>query len=136
MSLEDIFTEQIRLNEKINPDLYTEIKDPEVRRKRFLDFELALRQESAEAIDSLNWKWWKKDPDDWDNVKIELVDMLHFWVSMCTVSGLDAKEVINLYLKKNQLNHTRQEEGYKEGTYDKYKDGVEDNKRVVLNQNS
>tara|TARA_A100001015_G_scaffold318284_1_gene437725 strand:+ start:3116 stop:3526 length:411 start_codon:yes stop_codon:yes gene_type:complete len=132
MSLKDIFDEQIRLNEKINPDLYTEIDDPEIKRQRFLQFELALRQESAEAVDSLNWKWWKKDDDDWGNIKIELVDMLHFWVSMCTVAGLDADEVINLYLKKNELNHKRQNEGYKEGTYEKVKDGVEDNQTYVL----
>jgi dimeric dUTPase (all-alpha-NTP-PPase superfamily) len=134
MSLQDIFEEQIRLNEKINPDLYKEIDDPEIKRQRFLQFELALRQESAEAIDSLNWKWWKKDDDDWGNIKIELVDMLHFWVSMCTVAGLDADEVINLYLKKNQLNHKRQNEGYKEGTYEKVVDGVEDNQTFVLEE--
>ena len=132
MSLQDIFEEQIRLNQTINPDLYKEISDPEIRRQRFLQFELALRQESAEAIDSLNWKWWKKDDDDWDNIKIELVDMLHFWVSMCTVAGLEADEAINLYLKKNKLNHKRQDEGYKEGTYNKVVDGVEDNKTYVL----
>ncbi len=131
MDLNAIFSEQIKLNQKINPELYTEIEDSEVRRKRFLDFELALRQESAEAIDSLNWKWWKKDNDDWDNVKIELVDMLHFWVSMCTVAGLTAEDVINLYFKKNKLNHKRQEEGYKDGSYDKYKNGVEDNRELL-----
>lgn len=135
MDLENIFKEQIELNERINPELYNEIEDPEIRRKRFLEFELALRQESAEAIDSLNWKWWKKDPDDWDNVKIELVDILHFWVSMCSVAGLDAQEVMSLYFKKNKLNHKRQKEGYKEGDYDKYKDGVEDNQRFVLETN-
>ena len=135
MDLENIFKEQIELNERINPELYNEIEDPEIRRKRFLEFELALRQESAEAIDSLNWKWWKKDTDDWDNVKIELVDILHFWVSMCSVAGLDAQEVMSLYFKKNKLNHKRQEEGYKEGDYDKYKDGVEDNQRFVLETN-
>ena len=134
MDLQDIFEKQIELNTKINTKLYEEIEDPEVRRRWFKDFELALRQESAEAIDSLNWKWWKKDPDDWDNVKIELVDMLHFWVSMCTIAGLSAQEVMDLYFKKNKLNHDRQDQGYKEGTYDKYKDGVEDNKRVVLEQ--
>ena len=134
MSLNEIFEEQIRLNEKINPDLYTEIDDPEVKRQRFLQFELALRQESAEAIDSLNWKWWKKDDDDWDNIKVELVDMLHFWVSMCTVAGLSAQDVIDLYLKKNQLNHKRQNEGYKEGHYDKNAGGVEDNVVHVLEQ--
>jgi len=132
MNLEAVFQEQIKLNEKINPDLYTEIQDPEIRRKRFLDFELALRQESAEAIDSLNWKWWKKDEEDWDNIKVELVDMLHFWVSMCTVAGLDANEVFQLYFKKNKLNHDRQEQGYKDGSYDKYATGVEDNKTFVL----
>lgn len=134
MSLQEIFDEQIRLNEKINPELYTEISDPEIKRQRFLQFELALRQESAEAIDSLNWKWWKKDDDDWGNIKIELVDMLHFWVSMCTIAGLDADEVINLYLKKNQLNHKRQNEGYNEGTYDKNAGGVEDNRIHVLDE--
>ena len=132
MSLQEIFEEQKRLNQKINPDLYTEIDDPEIKRQRFLQFELALRQESAEAIDSLNWKWWKKDNDDWDNIKIELVDILHFWVSMCTVAGLEADEVINLYLKKNQLNHKRQNEGYNEGTYDKNAGGIEDNRIHVL----
>ena len=132
MSLQDVFEEQIRLNETINPELYQEIKDPEIRRQRFLQFELAHRQEASEAIDSLNWKWWKKESDDWDNIKVELVDMLHFWVSMCTVSGMDANEVLDLYFKKNKLNHKRQEEGYKEGTYEKVKDGVEDNVRHVL----
>ena len=133
MDLKDIFEKQIELNKKINEKLYEEIKDPEIRRKWFLNFELALKQESAEAIDSLNWKWWKKDEEDWDNIKIELVDMLHFWVSMCTVAGLTAEDVIDLYFKKNKLNKDRQDQGYKEGTYNKYKNGIEDNKRVVLN---
>lgn len=135
MDLEEIFEKQIELNKKIEPKLYELIKeDPELKRRWFLNYELALRQESAEAVDSLNWKWWKKDEEDWDNIKIELVDMLHFWVSMCTVAGLSAQDVVELYFKKNKLNHDRQNQGYKEGTYDKYKDGVEDNKRVVLNQ--
>ena len=133
MDLKDIFEKQIELNKRINPKLYEEIQDPEVRRKWFLNFELALRQESCEAIDSLSWKWWKKTDDDWDNIKIELVDMLHFWVSMCTVAGLDAQEVVDLYFKKNKLNHDRQDQGYKEGTYQKVIDGVEDN-RHLLNQ--
>lgn len=135
MDLKAVFEKQIELNMRINSKLYEDIKkDPELKKKWFLNFELAMRQESAEAVDSLNWKWWKKDDDDWDNVKIELVDMLHFWVSMCTIADMDAKEVLDLYFKKNQLNHKRQEEGYKEGTYEKVdKDGVEDNQKFVLN---
>lgn len=134
MDLEAIFQKQIELNERINPTLYTDIQDPEIRRKWFMNFELALRQESAEAVNSLNWKWWKKDEEDWENIQIELVDMLHFWVSMCTMAGLSAKDVVELYFKKNKLNHDRQNQGYKEGTYDKYKDGIEDNKRMLQEQ--
>ncbi len=132
LGLQDVFEKQIELNKRINENLYEDIKDPEVKRQKFLEFELALRQESAEAVDSLNWKWWKKDNDDWDNVKIELVDMLHFWVSMCSVVGLSAEDVINLYFKKNELNHKRQNEGYKEGRYEKVKDGVEDNESLLV----
>lgn len=133
MNLEAVFELQKKLNEKINPDLYTEIQDPEIKRQRYLQFDLALKQEMAEAIDSLSWKWWKKQEDDWDNIKVELVDMLHFWVSMCTVAGLDAKEALDLYFKKNELNHKRQNEGYKEGTYEKVNaEGVEDNEIYVL----
>ena len=135
MNLSDIFERQIDLNKRINPSLYEDIqKDPELRRKWFLNFELALKQESAEAIDSLNWKWWKRDGDDWENVKVELIDMLHFWVSMCTIAGLNANDVFELYAKKNKLNFKRQDEGYNEGTYNKYKDGIEDNQIHVLNK--
>lgn len=131
MDLADIFAKQLELNQKINPQFAEDIKDPELRKRLFFQFELAMRQESAEAIDSLSWKWWKKMDDNWDNVKIELVDILHFWVSMCMAAGMTAQDVTDLYFKKNELNHQRQEQGYKEGTYDKYKDGIEDNQRLT-----
>ena len=131
MNLDDVFKAQIALNERLNPTLYKDIEDPETRRRVFLQFELALRQESAEAVDSLNWKWWKHDQDDWDNIKIELIDMLHFWVSMASVAGLTAADVFDLYAKKNKLNHTRQDSGYATGTYDKYKNGIEDNQALL-----
>lgn len=132
MDLHDIFEKQIELNKRINPDLYKETKkDAELRKQWFLYFDLALKQESSEAIDSLNWKWWKKGEQDWDNIKIELVDMLHFWVSMCTIANMDAKEVVELYFKKNNLNFERQDGGYKEGKYQKVIDGVEDNRKLL-----
>ncbi|MBT5856261.1 dUTPase [bacterium] len=135
MDLQAVFDKQIELNKKINDSLYETIKtDSEEKRKWFLNFYLAMQQEGAEAVDSLSWKWWKKMDEDWDNIKIELVDMLHFWVSMCTVADMDAKEVLDLYFKKNDLNHKRQNEGYKEGTYQKEVDGVEDNVTHVLNK--
>lgn len=37
--------------------------------------------ESAEAIDSLDYKHWKHDDIDIENVKVELVDVVHFVLS-------------------------------------------------------
>jgi len=57
MTLHDIFNEQVELNKKVIPTLYEDIRnDPELRKMWFLRFERALRQESAEAVDSLSWK--------------------------------------------------------------------------------
>ncbi len=134
MDLEAIFEKQLELNKKINPGFEDDLKDPDIRRQRFMQFELAMRQEACEAIDSLSWKWWKKMDDDWDNVKIELVDMLHFWVSMCMAADISAKEVVALYFKKNTLNHQRQDQGYKTGDYDKMAGGVEDNRALLETQ--
>lgn len=133
MNLQDVFDAQIALNEKTVPGLYQFIKSDEAKVHWLKNYHLAMQQEQAELIDSLDWKFWKKGENDWDNAKVELVDILHFWVSMCTVLGMDANEVFALYEKKNKLNHKRQEGGYKEGTYQKVIDGVEDNVRDVTN---
>jgi dimeric dUTPase (all-alpha-NTP-PPase superfamily) len=133
-TLQDVFDAQIKFNEKAVPGLYDIIAaNPNELDLWLIRFDLAMRQEMAELIDSLHWKWWKKQETDIGNVKVELVDILHFWVSMCTVVGLDAKSVMDLYFKKNKLNHKRQDGGYKEGTYSKYIDGVEDNVREITN---
>jgi len=47
-----------------------------------LRFDRALRQEAAEAMDSLPWKWWKKGDYDIENLRVEGIDMLHFSFSM------------------------------------------------------
>eukprot|EP01065_Artemidia_motanka_P044688 TRINITY_DN6400_c0_g1_i1.p1 TRINITY_DN6400_c0_g1~~TRINITY_DN6400_c0_g1_i1.p1 ORF type:complete len:266 (+),score=138.92 TRINITY_DN6400_c0_g1_i1:49-798(+) len=47
------------------------------------DWGLAITLEAAELIDSYPWKWWKnvKGKVDVNNVRIELVDILHFSLS-------------------------------------------------------
>jgi len=44
---------------------------------------LAIVIETAELIDSLDWKWWKKGKDDLVNAQIEIVDIWHFVLSLC-----------------------------------------------------
>lgn len=80
---------------------------------------LAMMSEMAELIDEVNFKWWKNPkPLDDEKIKYEIVDILHFFVSMCLTSGMDADELFSLYLNKNKENFDRQnglskKEGYK-----------------------
>lgn len=141
--LKIIFQKQYELNKRILKDRhqldYDQLcdlnnKDPEIEKRRvewILNYNRAQIHESIELEDSLPWKWWKDHSDiDWQNIGIELIDELHFWVSKCQLAGLDAEKLADLYLKKNKLNQLRQDKGYG-SSYQKYdKDGVEDNKRM------
>ncbi len=70
---------------------------------------LAMMSELTELIDEVNFKWWKNPkPVDMDNVKNELVDILHFFVSMCLKTGMDAEELAKRYMDKNKENFARQ----------------------------
>ena len=58
--------------------------DADWKQNRALDdWSLAIILETAELIESYPWKWWKnvKAPIDMQNVRIELVDILHFALS-------------------------------------------------------
>ena len=49
---------------------------------------------------------------DWDKALDEYVDVMHFFVSIALIAGWDADTVYEAYLKKNNVNHERQKEGY------------------------
>ena len=141
--LKTIFEKQYELNKRIlkerhNQDYDTlcdqDKDDMETRKARIewiLNYNRAQIHESIELEDSLPWKWWKDmDEIDWENVRIELIEELHFWVSKCQLGGLNPDSLAELYLKKNRLNQVRQDKGYG-STYQKYdENGVEDNKRM------
>ena len=141
--LKTIFEKQYELNKRIlkerhNKD-YDEICDhsnkskemDKVRTEWILNYNRAQIHESIELEDSLPWKWWKDmETIDWENIRVELIDELHFWVSKCQLVGLNPQSLAALYLKKNKLNQVRQDKGYG-STYSKYdENGIEDNKRM------
>jgi dimeric dUTPase (all-alpha-NTP-PPase superfamily) len=73
----------------------------------------AMSQEIAELTDSVPWKWWAKYQQfDKQNCCVEVVDMLHFLISLAEVLGMSADDVFNAYVKKNEVNFQRQENGY------------------------
>ena len=46
-----------------------------------LNWERAIRAEAVELIDHVGWKWWKDKESDWDQARMEAVDILHFLLS-------------------------------------------------------
>ena len=71
---------------------------------------LAMLSELAELLDEVNFKWWKNaKPVDEHALKEELVDILHFFLSMCLSAGLDAEQIYRIYLEKNAENIARQQ---------------------------
>jgi len=109
--LREIFSCQKMLNRRIGVD--TDSMNEEEQVKWLLNYCRALSQEIAELTDSVPWKWWAKyQKYDRDNVRVEIVDMLHFLVSLAQVAGMDAGDVHYLYMKKNRVNFDRQDSGY------------------------
>lgn len=103
--------------------------------KFFLLNKHALEDEMGETLDALGgirdgigsavWKNWKsnnakaynitiKDLSDHDRQELlmEIVDMLHFFINFPIACGFTGSEVANAYMAKNAENHVRQDNNY------------------------
>ena len=72
----------------------------------------ALSAEAEEVKEELLWKWWSKDQIDMQNIRVEIVDIMHFLTSLALISGLTADEFHRLYTAKHRVNQNRQDQGY------------------------
>jgi dimeric dUTPase (all-alpha-NTP-PPase superfamily) len=109
--LEEIFRLQDELNRRIGVNLPP--PSVEEKTKWVLNYTRALQQETAELIDSVPWKWWARYQEfDEQNAKVEVVDLFHFLISLARALGMSADDVYQAYVKKNLVNHQRQESGY------------------------
>src|SRR5579872_5891944 len=125
--LDQLFAMQRDLNDRIfekhglgvlskdfdRPDL-----DPEVRKKWLLNYLRALTHEAVEAEDVCAWKWWTKDKAiDEQALKVEVVDIWHFLISLTIASGMSAEDVMAVYEQKWRVNQARQDRAdYGRGT--------------------
>jgi len=79
---------------------------------------LALIDETAEVLNEVNYKWWKKPKAvNPDKLHEELIDILHFWVSMCIDAGLSPEKAYQIYADKNAENRLRQDGNSKKEGY-------------------
>ncbi len=109
--LEEIFRLQAALNDRIG--VRTADLNEAEQTQWVLNYVRAMQQELAELVDSVPWKWWAKyQTFDKQNARVEVVDLFHFLVSLAQVLGMTPDDVYQAYLKKNNVNHQRQETGY------------------------
>jgi dimeric dUTPase (all-alpha-NTP-PPase superfamily) len=86
----------------------------------------ALQEEGKELEQEMLWKWWSKDKIDMQNIRVEIVDLMHFLTSLALTAGLSADEFHRLYTAKHRVNQERQDKGYSQTNKDEA-----DNKGIV-----
>ena len=103
--LEEIFEHQLALQVRMGSDTHSQ---------EFCNtMSLALMVETGEFIQETKWKPWKKSAVfNKEAAKEELIDALHFWTNLALFLDMTPQEVHELYLKKNKVNHERQDGGY------------------------
>jgi len=96
----------------------------------------ALRSETQELEDCLAWKHWYKEARDGNqfilkdlqNARVEVIDLLFFWMSLTQILGLTPSDVYRLYAKKLGINHKRQDEDRSQADHGDHED---ENREVV-----
>ncbi len=106
--LETIFKLQMELAR-----ITTSTGYPQIKEERISVLATAMIHEAIELQRLTNWKWWKK-PTKFDDAraKEEVIDLWHFLVQTSIELGMTPKEILEQYLRKNQINKERQEKGY------------------------
>ncbi len=120
--LEDMFEKQAALNERIGYDTKSlrDRFDAETAGRWLNDYINAASNELEELRDCTFWKHWCTEAKegqrfaihDLQNARVEVIDLLFFWISMAQCVGLSARDVHDLYLQKLDVNHTRQDGDY------------------------
>lgn len=137
--LDKLFAVQAELNKRIgfDPEALRAKFDPKLAGEWLNNYIAAASNELEELRDCTYWKHWCKEARDGEryaihdlqNARVEVIDLLFFWISMAQCVGLSADDVFELYHKKLKVNHQRQDDDYSMATKDE-----SDNKGIKLGE--
>ena len=114
MSVEDKFKEMFKAQETLQRRICKE-RGFEFGSQEYLNtMTLGLIAEAIESHDWTAWKVWKQNGVEYDKKKHteELADTLHFFIGLCNGMGITSDELYELFMKKIDVNHKRQDDGY------------------------
>jgi len=120
--LKELFEKQAQLNKRTGFDAkgLRENLDNKTAGVWLNNYIAAMSNELEELRDCTFWKHWCKEAkegrryelNDLQNARVEVIDMLFFWISLAQCVGLDADDVYRIYNQKLDVNHSRQDNGY------------------------
>ncbi len=120
--LASMFEKQAELNKRIGYDTKAlrDRFDPVEAGRWLNDYLTAAASELQELRDCTFWKHWCSEAKagrrfeihDLQNARVEVIDLLFFWISMAQCVGLNAEDVFELYTQKLAVNHKRQDDSY------------------------
>ncbi len=120
--LAQLFEWQAELNKRIGFDAEALRKDydPKLGGEWVNNYLAAMSNELEELRDCMFWKHWCKEAKegrrfeihDLQNARVEVTDMLFFWISLALSLGLNADDAFRLYEQKLGVNHNRQDNNY------------------------
>ncbi len=132
--LKELFEKQAELNKRTGFDAKAlrENFDPKYAGEWLNNYIAAMSNELEELRNCTFWKHWCKEAkqgrrfeiNDLQNARVEVTDMLFFWISLAQCLGLNEEDVMKLYHQKLGVNHARQDKNYSmaEKTEDDNKD--------------
>lgn len=95
----EILENMLKLQQKLNDETNgLNWENGYTKEGKLISFRRCVYMECAELIDSFAWKHWKSinSPTNWENVRIEIVDIWHFILSL----------VLETYHNKHNKNFT------------------------------
>lgn len=108
--LEELFDLQKVMQDRINDD-----KLPNLLPERIPMTVTSIIGELGEILEEEQaWKDWKENPEkpDLDNLRMEVADLWHFVINLTLYLGMDARDLYEEFVDKNEVNHERQDNNY------------------------
>ena len=114
--LEEMLKMQEDLQRKYNGGLSPYELEPQKKIEYIRTMVLAVTDELHEALRETAWKPWSTKARlrliHRENYKNELIDAWHLFMNLLLVANITADEFFNEYLRKNNINHDREDNGY------------------------
>lgn len=126
--LHEMFDLQQKLNDETNG---IDWEHGYTKTNNIINWRRCIYMECAELVDSFNWKHWKdlNKPIDWENVRVEIVDIWHFIMS----NLLEHYKNNNLGSIEKIVDDIFNSKGFKEFCNDAYKTNEVDSFDIINN---